>query len=160
MTFNVIIVSAIILLGILFLLLEIFLLPGIGIAGIAGVIFVVGGVVYAYMYIGATAGNLFFLASAVLLGAGFFLLLRSRSLQKISLNTEIDSTVDNSDLKKINVGDTGVALSRLNPMGKVKINDLLIEGKSLDGELINEDSEVEVVRIGSSNIIVKEKNKE
>ena len=43
MTFEILIVVALILLGILFMLAEIFLLPGISIAGIAGAIFLIGG---------------------------------------------------------------------------------------------------------------------
>jgi hypothetical protein len=42
MTLHIIVVISVIVLGILFMLIEIFLLPGISIAGIAGVIFIIG----------------------------------------------------------------------------------------------------------------------
>lgn len=157
MTFDIIVVAAVILLGILFLLLEIFLLPGVGIAAVAGVLFVVGGIVYAYVYIGATEGNILLAASALLLGGGFLYLLRSKSLKKISLDTEIDGTVDTGDLRTIKVGDTGKTISRLNPMGKVSVNGVMVEGKSVDGEMIDEDSEIEVLKVDFSNVIVKRK---
>ena len=67
MTFNIIIVSLVILLGIAFMLAEIFLLPGLTISGIAGLIFLVGGVFYAYMYMGAWAGNLTLVITVFLL---------------------------------------------------------------------------------------------
>ena len=44
--------------GVLLLVLELFLIPGMGIAGIAGGACLVGAVVYAYMVIGATAMGL------------------------------------------------------------------------------------------------------
>ncbi|MGI5841672.1 MAG: NfeD family protein [Patescibacteria group bacterium] len=139
------------------MLIEIFLLPGISIAGIAGAIFLIGGITYAYLFMGTTAGNISLASSAIALGGSFFWLLRSKSLQKISLNTNIESTVDNSSLQKIAVGDTGTAISRLNPIGKVMVNDVVIEGKSVNGEFIDEDSEIEVVKVETYNVLVKRK---
>ncbi len=161
MTFEILIVVALILLGILFMLAEIFLLPGISIAGIAGAIFLIGGIVYSYLFIGSIAGNITLAATAIAMGASFFLLLKSKSLRKISLETNIESKVDNSDLGKISVGDTGIALSRLNPTGKVMVNDLTVEGKSFNGEFIDDDDEIEVVRIDTYQIqVVRKKDPE
>lgn len=158
MPIDLIIVSVVILIGIIFLLLEIFLLPGVGIAGITGALFVLGGIAYAYVYIGSAQGNILLISSAVLFGGGFFLLIRSKSLHKISLTAEIDATVDNSALKKIAVGDIGKTVSRLNPMGKVDINGVRVEGKSMDGEMIDEDTEIEVTKVELSNVLVKRKS--
>ena len=55
----------------------------------------------------------------------------------------------------LNVGDTGITLSRLNPTGKVLVNDLTVEGKSLNGEFIDEEEEVEVVRIDGYQVQVR-----
>jgi len=151
------IVVALILVGILFMLAEIFLLPGISVAGIAGAIFLIGGIVYSYLFIGSTAGNITLAASAIAMGASFFLLLKSKSLRRISLETNIESKVDNSDLAKIIVGDTGIALSRLNPTGKVMVNELIVEGKSYNGEFIDEDEKIEVIRIDTYQIQVVRK---
>lgn len=160
MTLNLIVVIAVIVLGILFMLIEIFLLPGISIAGIAGAIFLIGGIVYAYMFLGSTAGNITLAASAVALGGTFYWLVKSKSLRRIALETNIEDRVDNSYLAKIAVGDTGVALSRLNPIGQVLVNDIEVEGKSYDGEFIDEESEVEVVKVKTYNILVKKKENE
>lgn len=157
MTFEILIVVALILLGILFMLAEIFLLPGISIAGIAGAIFLIGGIVYSYLFIGSIAGNITLAATAIAMGASFFLLLKSKSLRRISLETNIESKVDNSDLAKIIVGDTGIALSRLNPTGKVMVNELIVEGKSYNGEFIDEDEKIEVIRIDTYQIQVVRK---
>jgi membrane-bound ClpP family serine protease len=157
MTLHIIVVISVIVLGILFMLIEIFLLPGISIAGIAGAIFLVGGIVYSYMFLGSTAGNITLAASAVALGVTFFGLLKSKSLERISLNTNIDDKVDNSYLQKIAVGDTGVTISRLNPIGKVLVNDVEAEGKSFDGEFIEEDTEIVVIKVETYNVLVKRK---
>jgi membrane-bound ClpP family serine protease len=155
MTVDLIIVVAVILLGILFMLAEIFLLPGISIAGIAGAIFLLGGIVYAYLFLGNIGGNITLAASAVAMGGTFYWLLKSNSLRKISLETNIESKVDNSNLQKMAVGDTGIAISRLNPIGKVMVNDIEAEGKSFDGEFIEEETEIEIVRIETYHVLVK-----
>ena len=155
MPLELIFVIALISIGIFFLLVEIFLLPGITFAGIAGVVFLLAGIVYAYVSIGNTAGNIAVATSVLALGGTFFWLIRSKTLRKIGLKTAIEETVDNSYLKKTNVGDRGIALSRLAPIGKVSINDVEMEGKSFDNEFIEEESEIEVVRVESVNVLVK-----
>ena len=154
MTFDIIIVSLVILLGIVFLLAEIFLLPGLTVSGIAGFIFLAGGIAYAYMYMGTRAGNFTLVISTFLLLGSFLYFIKSKSLRRIALTTNIDAKVDNSDLLKINKGDIGITQSRLNPIGKVFINDLTVEAKSIDGEMIDEDTEVEVIKVDLSNILV------
>jgi membrane-bound ClpP family serine protease len=157
MTFDLIIVAALIILGVLFMLIEIFLLPGISIAGIAGAIFLIGGIAYAYLFLGSTAGNVTLAAAAVALGGMFVWMLRSKTLRRISLDTSIESTIDNTNLQKMAVGDTGIAVSRLNPIGKVMVHDIVTEGKSVDGEFIEEDSEIEVVKIDTYHVLVRRK---
>ena len=60
-------------------------------------------------------------------------------------------------MQNIAEGDTGVAVSRLNPIGKVLVNDILAEGKSFDGEFIEEDSAIVVIKVDSYNVLVKRK---
>ena len=72
MTIHIIVVISVIVLGILFMLIEIFLLPGIRVAGIAGAIFLIGGIMYSYMVLGSTTGNITLAASAVALGVTLF----------------------------------------------------------------------------------------
>lgn len=157
MTFSITIIVVLVLIGVILLLIELFLLPGFGIAGISGIALMVGGIFYAYMYSGPTVGTVTFVATLILTGGAFVGLVKSKSLQRIALTTDINETVDNSDLKKIQPGDSGVAVSRLNPIGRVMVNDVMVEGKSFDGELIDEESEIEVISVSSFNIIVKKK---
>lgn len=157
MTLDLIIVIALLAMGVLFMLIEIFLLPGISIAGIAGAIFLIGGIAYAYLFLGSTAGNISLIASGVVLGGSFVWLLRSKSLRRISLETNIESTVDNTYLSKMAAGDIGTTISRLNPIGKVLVNDIVAEGKSVDGEFIDEDTEIEIVKVETYNVLVRRK---
>lgn len=157
MTFNLIIVAALVILGVVLLLIEFFLLPGISIAGIGGAIFMIGGVIYAYIYLGSTTGTATLVLSLIMLAGAFVWLVKSKSLQKIALTADITETVDNSELKSLKKGDTGIAVSRLNPIGKVMVNDVVVEGKSFDGEFIDEDAEIEVIRVETYNVAVRKR---
>ena len=81
--------------------------------------------------------------------------LRARTWKKFMLNTNIQGSVD-VDLTKEQVkpGDRGTSLTRLNPMGKILINDLVREATSTEG-YVNEHSEIEVVSIEGTRISVK-----
>ena len=72
------------------------------------------------------------------------------------LESKVDSSVD-TDTPEINVGDTGSCVTRLAPMGKVRIGDIVVEGQSIEGYL-DAKTEVEVVKIYKYKIIVKPKN--
>lgn len=152
---EILIVVFLVLLGIVLILAEIFLLPGITIAGIAGALSLVGGIVYAFVYIGDSAGFITMGVSAVI-GVGYFVfLIKSNTMNRIALKTDIEATVDQSDLKKVSEGDTGRAISRLNPIGKVEFGETIVEAKSFDGEFIDDGESVEVVKVSSVNVIVK-----
>ena len=140
--------------GIALILLEIFLIPGITVAGIAGGISSVIAIYYAYTHIGVLGGTIVLISSLVVFGIAFVILIKSKALDTIALKTNIQSTVASGDSLKINEGDTGISISRLNPMGKVKINNVTMEAKSL-GEFIDEETEVVVVRVFSTQLIVK-----
>ena len=158
MTFYLVIVAALVLLGVLLLLIEIFLLPGFGIAGIGGIALMGGGVYYAYTNVGDVAGTVTLLLSLLLLTGAIIWLIRSKTLKKIALTADISETVDKSELKEIAKGDIGVAVSRLNPIGRVMFGETMVEGKSFNGELIDEDTEVVVVSVDSFNVVVKPKH--
>jgi membrane-bound ClpP family serine protease len=59
-----------------------------------------------------------------------------------------------SPSQELNVGDKGVAVSRLSPMGKVNIGGKVYEAKSIDA-YIDQRCEVEVVDFENFNVVVK-----
>ncbi|MCQ2342250.1 MAG: hypothetical protein MJZ75_01975 [Paludibacteraceae bacterium] len=83
--------------GVVLLLLELFLLPGFGIAGISGFACLIGSVVVAYLRISATAGHIALAACIVLVALAVYGFLRSHALEKMALDTTIDSKVDLAD---------------------------------------------------------------
>lgn len=144
-------------LAIVLVLLEIFLLPGITLAGAGGFLFAVGGLLFAYT-LGTVVGNVTLAVSALLFMGAFAWLLRSRSFSRVALHTDVDSKLQSSRDLGIQPGDEGVTLSRLAPIGKACINGQTVEAKAQD-ELIDEDTEIVVLRVDSYNIIVEPKEK-
>ena len=143
-------------LAILLILLEIFMLPGITIAGIGGCVFASGGIAYAYGQVGATVGNITLASSVVVFGIAFAWLLKSRALDKVALNTNVDGKITSNNDLGIKPGDEGITLSRLNPIGKVRINRITVEAKST-GDFISEETPVVVLKVSANSILVKEK---
>jgi len=151
------IITFLLITSVILILLEIFLFPGITVAGIGGFIFAVGGLYYAYKLSWWT-GNIALIATLITFGIAFIWMLRAKSLSRIALKTNVDSKLASSKDMGIKVGDEGVTVSRLAPIGKASINGIIVEAKSLD-ELIEEKSEVTVIRVEGYNVIVKRKNK-
>lgn len=90
---NIALVVILIVAGVILLLLELFLLPGFGIAGITGFLSLAGAVAAAYLRIGATAGHITLAAAIVAAALAVYGFLKSHALQKMALDTSIDSQV-------------------------------------------------------------------
>ncbi len=153
------IIITLIVIGIVFILLELFFIPGVTIASLGGVGCLVAAVILAYKNIGPTAGNITLILALVATIAAIWWFFHSRTLDKMALDSEIDSKVvsQNGSDGKVAPGDKGICLSRLAPSGKILVNGVTLEGHSETG-MIDEGSEIEVIRIESYRVIVKRTN--
>ncbi len=157
MIIGLIVLILIMLTAILLGLAEIFLFPGITIAGIGGVLFAGGGLYYAYS-LSPMIGHITLIASAILFVIGMVWFMRSRSLNKLALHTNVDSRLESSQDLGIQVGDEGQSLSRLAPIGKARFGDKTVEAQSEVG-FIDENTPVKVVRVTGYNVVVRPYNK-
>ena len=66
------IVILLLVIGVVLLLIEFFLIPGISIAGIGGVLFMGGGIVYAYTAIGPEVGHITVFGAIVVIALAFW----------------------------------------------------------------------------------------
>lgn len=148
------IIVLLVVVGIALLVLEFVVIPGITIAGIGGFILSFAGIFLSYKLFGTAIGTYTLLGSILLFVIAIVYALKAKTWKKIALNSEIDSKVNVIDHENLHVGDTGIALSRLAPMGKAKINGITVEAKST-GIYIPENTEIEVIKVNGSNITVK-----
>lgn len=158
MILDILIIVFLIGLAITLILLEIFLLPGITVAGIGGVIFAIGGIAYAYAQVGTLTGNITLAISLVTFGSAFIWFIRSKALDKLALKTDIEGNVSSGTVLNIHIGDEGITLSRLNPVGKIKVNGSVMEGRSPD-EFIPEETPIVITEINSTYVTVQLKQK-
>lgn len=150
-------VITLIILGLLLLFAEILIIPGVGVAGILGLMSLAGSCVYAFLEISTTAGVVVTAVLSVLLVALTIYVLRAKTWKRVSLNTNIESKAV-ADIA-VSVGDEGKTLTRLVPMGQALLGGESVEVKALEG-MINPDVEVVVVMIDDNKIYVKPKENE
>lgn len=147
-------IIVLILVGLVLIFAEILLIPGIGIAGILGLLSMGGSCFYAFNQMGTTAGAIVTVINAVLIVALSVWVLRAKTWKKFTLNTNIDSKATDRYEDKLSVGDRGRTLTRLSPMGSAKFLDEVYEVKALEG-MIDPGVDVEVVLIEDNKIYVK-----
>lgn len=152
-----IIIIGLIVLGTLFFLIEVFLLPGISVAGFAALCSMGYACYYAFTELGAAEGYLTLAAVIVLCTAALILFMKSRTLDKLSLKKEIKSSVDNKVERSLKIGDKGTTVTRLALIGMADFGNRTAEVKSIDG-FINEQTPIVVVRIEDGTILVKKSN--
>jgi membrane-bound ClpP family serine protease len=158
MILDLIIIAFLIGIAIALILLEIFLLPGITLAGIGGALFAIGGMIYAYS-VGTAIGHVTMIVSIVAFSGIFVWLLRSKSFNKVALHTDIDSKVTSARELDIHPGDEGVTLSRLAPIGKARIGGITVEAQSTC-DFMDENTPVRVVRVNGYNVLVEQKKED
>lgn len=91
---NVFLVVLLVLAGVALLLMEMFLLPGFGIAGIGGFGCLIAAVVLAWIWIGKMAGYITLGACLLLSALAIWGFLHSHALDKMALDSKIDSHVE------------------------------------------------------------------
>ncbi len=149
------IVLILIVLGILLFVIEFLLVPGITIAGIGGLVLTVFGVYKAYNDFGSTTGVWVLIGTLMLSGFVIAMSLRARTWNRMMLKTNVKGTVDHDITEdQIKGGDLGITMTRLAPMGKIKVNRIVREAKSIEG-YIDEHTDIEVVSVEGTRISVK-----
>ncbi|MFC2087950.1 NfeD family protein [Bacteroidota bacterium] len=147
-------------LGIVLLLVEFLLAPGVTVAGIGGFLMLVGGLILSYNTYGTPISHYILVGTLISVFLVLFITFRAKTWKKLMLDSKIDGVFnkpENDDIDlNIKPGDTGTAVTRLNPIGKVMVNDIVMEGKSIEG-YIQEHSEIRVVKIENNRLIVKHK---
>lgn len=149
-----------ILLGVILFLVEFFIIPGVTIAGIGGALVMGVAVFMAYRTHGPTAGNYTLFSTLLISIVSLVFALRSKTWRRLMLKTNIDGKVEvGLEDHAIKPGDAGETITRLAPIGLVRVNDKTIEGKSIGGFLYP-NTKIEVVKVLGTQIIVKPINKE
>jgi membrane-bound ClpP family serine protease len=143
-----------ILLGLVLILIEFAVIPGVTIAGIGGFLLLGTSVYIAFTEFGSGAG--FITLTVVLIAAPLMIyyFFKSKAGKNMMLEKKIEGKVDTVNDEKIAIGDVGKTIGRLAPSGKVKVNGEVIEAHST-GSFIDHNIEIKILKIHSNKIIVE-----
>ena len=151
---DILIIAILLIAAIIFFLAELFIVPGISIAGfLAGGCIVVANY-YAFAQLGTTAGFITLGISGMACIGSLMGFMRSKTLERLSLKKDITSKVDRSAEERVKVGDVGVTTTRLALIGYAEINGDIVEVKSVDG-FLNEMTPIGVNRITNGMLMVE-----
>ncbi|WP_024994489.1 NfeD family protein [Phocaeicola paurosaccharolyticus] len=153
---EIIILISLIAAGLLLFIVEVFLIPGISLAGIGSAISLLAAVYYSFTAIGSTAGFITLGVSAVSIVIIIMWLMRSKTVDKYSLKKTLDYKENKVKKFNIKVGDEGVAITRLALIGNAEINGNIIEVRSAEG-FIDENTLIYVERISGETIMVRKR---
>lgn len=141
--------------GILFLVAELVLLPGVSIGAVLSLVCYGGAIYMAFRDYGIGASVLVTLTVIGLSILATIVSLRAKTWQRFSLKQKVSSSSMPSPAdENVKIGDRGVTVSRLCPMGKVEIGGRLFEAKSLDA-YVDPKTTIEVIGFENFNVIVK-----
>ena len=156
----------IVLIGVAFLMVEAFLIPGFGIAGLAGIIVILWGLymlllpdvpvsqeIYDAAMTGLTIG---------LIGGIFALILLFRMMIKTKFWVKLTSPQIQSNEEGYNsslglehlIGETGLATSDLRPSGWVVVNNTKIFVVT-EGEFVDKDQQVTIMSVDGNRVVVR-----
>lgn len=150
---TILIILFLIFLGVLLLLLEFAVIPGVTIAGIGGAVLLGASIYLAFDEYGLAAGFLTLAFVVLAVPVIFFRFFKGRTGKKMVLQTEITGKVNEAETNTVKVGDEGVTLGRLAPMGKVRVNNNVYEGKS-QGGFVDQQVKIRVVEVLNTQLIV------
>ncbi len=140
--------------GLLFLIAELVLLPGVSIGALLSLVCYGSSIYLAFRDHDPLTGCIVVGAILVLSLVAVIVSLRAKTWQRFSLNQKIPASSMPEPEKELQLGVRGKCVSRLSPMGKVEIDGRMYEAKSQD-VYIDPRSEVEVVGFENFSVIVR-----
>ena len=140
--------------GILLMIAEVLVIPGVGFVGIIGFILLAIAIYFGYE-ISENTGHVVLGVGAVSSIGILVLSLRAKTWDRFSLKSELKGKSNPDKYEDIfKVGDKGKSTTRLNPIGKALIADRVVEVKSYS-EFIDENKEIEIIKLEGNKITVK-----
>lgn len=154
---DLIIVISLLVIGWIFIYIDIFFIPGVTVFAILGIGMMITGFYFSFTTLGNNCGWASVGISMVVMGVSLYAGFKSGLWNKLSLKQSLeDSRMNTWEEGSINAGDTGVAVSRIAPSGTARFGEKDFEVHS-QSEFINPKTAIEVVRIENKKIIVQTK---
>ena len=154
---DILIIASLIIAGLILFIIEVFLLPGISIAGIISAVCLLYANYYAFDTMGTLPGCITLAISAIGVIAITIWFMRSKTVDKLSLKKTIDYKPEPLKGLNLKAGDEGIALTRLALIGNAEFDGNIIEVRST-GDFIEEKSKIRIERIRDGIVMVEKAN--
>jgi membrane-bound serine protease (ClpP class) len=150
-------------LGVGLIALEVFVIPGFGVAGVLGITLMLGSVFFVFDKAYEFRTAVMWLSISVILTSGLailaaFLLPETQLFQRLALSTVMDTEMGYHSSSPEDfqgyLGKSGVALTPLRPSGTARIADKRVDVVTV-GDFIAQDSNVKVVEVEGSKVFVE-----
>ena len=143
-----------VLLGLFFLVAELVFLPGAALGVILSLASYAAATYFAFVRIGMVGGFITLGIILLLSLIATIISLRAKTWQRFALKNKVEGQSMQTPAEEVRIGDCGVTISRLSPMGKVLIGGKEYEAKSAEA-YIDQRTEVTVTGFDNFTIIVK-----
>lgn len=143
-----------VLLGLFFLVAELVFLPGAALGVILSLASYAAATYFAFVRIGMVGGFITLGIILLLSLIATIISLRAKTWQRFALKNKVEGQSMQTPAEEVRIGDCGVTISRLSPMGKVLIGGKEYEAKSAEA-YIDQRTEVTVIGFENFTIIVK-----
>lgn len=143
-----------IIVGLLFLVLEVLVIPGTSVAGVIGFFGIGVGVWQAFANYGSTAGYITLVTTAIVTAITMYFALKSNTWKRFMLKDKNTSKVNVIEEDKIKPGDVAITTSRLAPAGTIEFGGDYYEAHSY-GEFIDPGIQVKVLKVENGKVFVK-----
>jgi membrane-bound ClpP family serine protease len=151
-------VIVLIFLGLGFIIAEIIFVPGTTLLGLLGLVFTITGVVLSYLSFGGGIGTIV-MAVTIILGISILIYsFKSGVWEKFALKSSINSKFNEGNLADLQVGEEGITISALRPMGKADFRDKIYEVSTL-GNFLPSGTKVRISSIKNNKIFIEPINK-
>ncbi|MBX2901162.1 MAG: hypothetical protein KF775_16020 [Cyclobacteriaceae bacterium] len=147
-------VCSLILFGLALVVAEIIFVPGTTVVGIIGFIFLIAGVGFAFNYFGSEVGWVMVGVTAVISGLVFYYSFKTNVWSRFSLQSSIESKVNEGSTLALAVGMEGKTTSALRPVGKAQLGEKIYEVKTT-GAYLQSGCSIRITQINSNQIIVE-----
>jgi len=153
---------ALLVLGFVLVLMEIFVIPGLNIFGIIGFFAAAAGVTFAYIKMGFAAAAI--VAILGLIGTVILirLMLKMRGWQRLVLGSKMTRDMGYNSAKtdrEALLGQQGEALTPLRPAGRARLGEQTVDVVS-EGGFVELGAQIEVVKVAGNRIVVRATTKE
>src|SRR5690349_17243871 len=138
--------------GLILIAIEIFLVPGTTVVGIAGGLAILAAVVCAFVFLEPTHAWITFTVSLVSSIVLAYFAFRPSTWKKIGMNSTIDGKIID-EVQALQIGLQGTTITPCNPIGKAKFGDKIEEVYSVT-DFIDNNVSIKIENIKENKIFV------